>query len=152
MKKTDERYDICIVGCGPSAIGLIYGLLLPYINDAKTVEENPPLRIAIIERGSSETSICEDVKDPKRWYRAAHPSSANVFSDTGALSGLKKIIEKHFMKSKRSCNEASSECQTTPQNGLNNRILSVPTGRNVGGGTNINACLGKSIFMVRQAR
>ena len=101
MKKTDERYDICIVGCGPSAIGLIYGLLLPYINDAKTVEENPPLRIAIIERGSSETSICEDVKDPKRWYRAAHPSSANVFSDTGALSGLKKIIEKHFMKSKR---------------------------------------------------
>lgn len=152
MEKAEERFDICIVGCGPSAIGLIYGLLLPYINDENSIEESPPLRIAIIERGSSETSVCEDVKDPKRWYRAAHPSSANILSDNGALSGLKKIMQKHFLKTKRSCNEASLECQTTPQKGLNNRILSVPTGRNVGGGTNINACLGESNFMVRHAR
>jgi len=132
-----DEFDIVIIGAGPSAIGLVYGLLLPYTKTQAAIA--PPFRIAIVERGSSfdnssdndndDKSLNEippQVQDPKSWFCAAHPSS-------NAFEKLYKKDEKPY---------SSIVYRTVPQGrGLGNRILSVPTGQGLGGGTNINACL-----------
>ena len=121
-------FDVIVVGTGPSAIGLLYGILSPYANhsnesvkysgnetnvDKTNFNRTPNFRIAVLERGNhSDTFTSKTIRDPLRWFVASH-------HDTTATELL----------------------SSTPQKGLNNRILSIPTGRGVGGGTNINACL-----------
>ena len=154
-----QEYDIVIIGAGPSSIGLIYGLLLPYDNVDTTTSIIPDFTIAVIERGTTmKTPTSPDVRDPKNWYRAAHPSSMSSASKKCFFFGGRESIRTaastnnttHVKASKTnniSCTSISTpasvavEYETTPQQMLGNRILSVPTGKGLGGGTNINACL-----------
>ncbi len=118
-----NSYDYAIVGAGPSSIGLIYGLLLPY----DKCNTKPDFNIAVIERGTtSNTPLSPEVRDPKNWYRAAHSTTANI--NNTLLASMKT-------------NSVSAEYETTPQKMLGNRRLTVPTGKGLGGGSNINACL-----------
>ena len=118
----DERssleYDILIVGAGPSAVGLLYGLLEPYATTKSPTAEDedygvnvkvPPFTIALIERGSDAPNPIFD--NPKDWIKASHVSS-----------------------------RSTTIYYSTPQTNLRNRILSIPTGQGLGGTTNINAC------------
>ena len=125
--------DVVIVGGGPSAIGLLYGLLLQHIdhddpppdddddNDTKT--RIPKFTIALIERGDERTTTKDSPlsssssSSPKDWFSTSHP----------------------FMK--KSHQTDSIVYQSTAQKGLHNRILSIPTGKRLGGGMNINATL-----------
>jgi Choline dehydrogenase and related flavoproteins len=152
-----DEFDMVIIGAGPSAIGLLYGLLRPYSTGPKaaatgdhddqhhTSSAPPPFKIAIIERGplfcsndksspsSSPTNknpLLQVQQDPKLWFCAAHPSSSNP---------LENILYKRDEKKEP---YSSIVYRTVPQTrGLGNRVLSVPTGQGLGGGTNINACL-----------
>jgi choline dehydrogenase-like flavoprotein len=155
-----QEYDIVIIGAGPSSIGLIYGLLLPYDNVDTTTSIIPDFTIAVIERGTTmKTPTSPDVRDPKNWYRAAHPSSMPSASKKCFFFGGRESIRtaastnnttqnaKASKTNNISCTSISTpasvavEYETTPQQMLGNRILSVPTGKGLGGGTNINACL-----------
>jgi hypothetical protein len=63
--KHDLVFDIVIVGSGPSAMGIILGLL-------SSVKENevPPFTIAVVERGDGDPA--EQTRSPQRWFAAAH--------------------------------------------------------------------------------
>jgi choline dehydrogenase-like flavoprotein len=131
---TTKRHDIVIVGAGPSAMGLIFGLLSPFdhrfsknSNDetAKNSDSSSPepnFTIAVIERGpfscretkTSTSKVYNDAKkDPSMWFRTAHDERSRD-----------KLL-----------------LRTVPQRGMNGRILEVPIGGGLGGGSNINACL-----------
>ena len=64
-----------------------------------------------------QTPSSQEVQDPKKWYRAAHPIPDSSKESSSVLY------------------------KSTPQMGFGNRVLSIPTGQGMGGGTNINACL-----------
>lgn len=134
---SSHEYDVIIVGAGPSAIGLLYGLLEPYATSTSasasastTTNENdastnvnvkvPPFTIALMERGSENNADAPPetrkesnpiLDNPKRWMEASHASP-----------------------------QSSIVYHSTPQTNLRNRILSIPTGQGLGGSTNINAC------------
>ncbi len=124
----NHQYDFVIVGCGAAGIGLLYGLLEPYDTS------KPNFRIAVIERGGgndehddgngkSEYIISKqqptNSKDPKRWFKASHPPP--LFRNKNDSDAI--IYD------------------SVPQCGLHNRVLTIPTGKRLGGGTNINATL-----------
>jgi len=118
MSSTDEyecyHYDIVIIGAGPSAMGLLYGLLLPYTTKDESKPRQPPYTIAVIDRGDNSTGALHKsihTRDPKRWGYAAFAS------------------------------KSSSVIYTRPQVGLHNRMIGVPVGKGIGGTSNINACL-----------
>lgn len=122
IKASDyNQYDIVIVGAGPSAMGLLYGLLLPYTRESNTPvlspEQHhltPPFTVAVVERGEASTIALHhsiNTEDPRRWGYAAFASNS------------------------------SSVFYTKPQSCLNNRMIGVPVGKGVGGTSNINACL-----------
>jgi choline dehydrogenase len=96
------EFDYVIVGAGPSAMGLLLGLLTK-----NTAKNTTFFRIAVIERGSG-PSHCANTKSPAHWPDAAATSSSSV---------------------------------TLLKTTIGNRVLDVPTGRGLGGTTNINACL-----------
>ena len=120
MTSSNNVYDIVIVGAGPSAMGLIYGLLLPYSREANAENYSdsnritPNFTIAVVERGEGSSAALHpsiNTRDPKRWGYAAFESSS------------------------------SSVLYTVPQHGLHKRIIGVPVGNGVGGGSNVNAGL-----------
>jgi len=117
-------FDIVIVGAGPSAVGLLYGILT-----------NPCLQslsVAVVDIGDertyeSEFNVGNRVKynsqnkeQVRDWFRVAHTRSPPI--------GLGKTRRRTIKLS------------TLPQTALNHRILDVPIGTGKGGGTNINAC------------
>jgi NADH dehydrogenase FAD-containing subunit len=62
-----RSFDFVIVGAGPSAIGLLYGLLERY-NDSS---EPPNFTVAVIERGTGPPHD-PSTQSPSNWYEAAH--------------------------------------------------------------------------------
>ena len=154
----DQRYneqklfDIIIVGGGPSAAGLLYGILNRIISDraSSNDEGGQPsssnlscLRIAVLERGSavnSNPNNSEKIQEEKKrelfehghastyslkdWFQSAHYTSSNQQQLTSEANHHPTILH-----------------TTTPQSHLSNRIIDVPTGMGWGGGTNINAGL-----------
>lgn len=136
MTAIDEEhiFDVVVVGGGPSAIGLLRGILehiSSSISREESIEtETPPFTICLIERGGSHGSdsipgsISSSivVRDPSRWLNAS-------------LSGI------HAREGVTSNDTFSSVHKCEPQESLGNRILRVPVGKSLGGGTNINACL-----------
>jgi choline dehydrogenase-like flavoprotein len=109
-------FDYVIVGSGPSAMGVLYGLLEDYTVDIDDETKGNPtahtrtpnFSIAILERGYGPphdviTSI------PHRWYEAAH----NTRSDS----------VRHY------------------RSNITGRVLDLPVGQGLGGSSNINACI-----------
>jgi choline dehydrogenase-like flavoprotein len=72
--KDSETFDYVIVGAGPSAMGLLYGLLEPY----KTSQDAPP-SVAIVERGSGPPHDPTTII-PSHWYEAANNESSRSVS------------------------------------------------------------------------
>lgn len=96
-------FDYVIVGAGPSAMGVLHGLLSP----SQDNKSSPSFTIAIIERGHGDPA--QKTRSPSNWHAAAHDESSNgVYILRGHVRG---------------------------------RILDIPVGKGVGGGSNINACL-----------
>jgi choline dehydrogenase len=92
-------------------MGLVYGLLKSYSDESVAF---PGLSIAVIERGISPVPYSESpslTRRPSDWCRASHSNNNHS-----------SLTLSHQMK-------------TT------GRIVKVPTGRGLGGTTNINACL-----------
>ena len=119
-----NEYDIVIVGCGPSAIGLLYGLLIPY--DGASCHVKPNFTIAVIERGDDKVRKSDErtrrgeeeyKRDPKQWFKASH----GIFKSGDTPDAV--------------------TYESEPQRGLHNRKLLIPTGRGIGGGMNINATI-----------
>lgn len=118
-----KRHDIVIVGAGPSAMGLVFGLLSPFdcrFSKCNNSTKDPPFTIAIIERGpfsfindKQSKSRNDTKKDPSMWFKTSHDEKSR---DLMLL-------------------------RTVPQRGMNGRMLQVPIGGGLGGGSNINACL-----------
>jgi GMC oxidoreductase len=110
-----RQYDYVIVGAGPSAMGILYGLLeshLAAVRDDGDSDDTPvsklPFSVAIVERGVGPPHD-PLTKDPHRWYEAAHDrhsSSVRLFSST-----------------------------------ITGRRIDLPVGQGLGGTSNINACL-----------
>lgn len=120
--RPDHFADVVIVGGGPSAIGLLYGLLLPYTNQGEIEPRRKPnFTIALIERGGEKedanSNIDASKSNPKNWFSASHP----------------------FLK--KSEQTESVVYQSALQHGLHNRIIAIPTGKRIGGGMNINATI-----------
>ena len=115
QEATDE-FDVVLIGAGPSAIGLLYGIL--------TKPSLKSLRIAVIELGENhpktpqnEASVNSSNRNHARyWFQQSHAPKSPFDAPTRKLY------------------------PTTPQIHLNNRILDVPIGIGIGGGSNINAC------------
>jgi choline dehydrogenase len=116
-ESNDNQFDIVVVGCGPSAIGLLYGIL--------TRPELSSLTVAVVDVGGESerphnnegkaTNGNESVRD---WFRNAHASSL-----------WKREKEKRTIT-----------YPTVPQRHLHSRVLDVPIGIGQGGGTRVNAC------------
>jgi choline dehydrogenase-like flavoprotein len=71
------------VGAGPSAMGLLYGLLEPYNKQ----EELPPFTIAVVERGTGPPHDAA-TESPSNWYDAAHtPSSTSASHVSTEITG-----------------------------------------------------------------
>lgn len=123
-------YDYVIVGSGPSAIGVLYGLLESFggtpswsttttvdhsdsddtKHDAKTTpRRTPPFSVAIVERGCGPPHDVS-TRHPHRWYEAAHK-----MPDSGSV--------RHY------------------RSNITGRVLDLPVGQGLGGSSNINACL-----------
>jgi choline dehydrogenase-like flavoprotein len=118
-----KRHDIVIVGAGPSAMGLVFGLLSPFdrrFSKYNNSTKDPPFTIAIIERGpfsfinDNHSKTNNDTKkDPSMWFKTSHDAKSRDFM----------------------------LLRSVPQRGMNGRMLQVPIGGGLGGGSNINACL-----------
>ena len=82
MSTSFRSFDFVVVGAGPSAMGLLYGLLEPF-KDATT----PSFSIAIIERGSGPPHDSM-TQSPGQWYEAAHKIGSNsVLLIPSAITG-----------------------------------------------------------------
>jgi choline dehydrogenase-like flavoprotein len=80
-------FDYVVVGAGPSAMGILLGLL-------SSVKENevPPFTIAVIERGGDKDPVeTEQTRSPRRWFAAAHGKSSSVEILPGYVRG--RIID-----------------------------------------------------------
>lgn len=76
----DLIFDYVIVGAGPSAMGILLGLL-----SSVKEEEVPPFTIAVIERGDGDP--VEQTRSPRRWFAAAHDKSSSVEILPGNVRG-----------------------------------------------------------------
>jgi hypothetical protein len=70
-----DVFDYVIVGAGPSAIGILRGLLEEISNALSSNENMASLSIAIVERGHGPPHEIATLS-PDRWYEAANVSSS----------------------------------------------------------------------------
>eukprot|EP00984_Skeletonema_dohrnii_P000992 scaffold318_cov96-Skeletonema_dohrnii-CCMP3373.AAC.3 len=142
----EQEFDIIIVGAGPSAAGLLYGILNRIILDRdssggddgnKSSSSNlSHVRIAVLERGNSvdltNNSTCAT--------DAGTPQFEHCHASTYHLQNWFQTA--HYIPSSKTTTQHPTILHTTtPQSHLCNRIIDVPTGTGWGGGTNINAGL-----------
>jgi choline dehydrogenase-like flavoprotein len=165
----EQDFDIVIVGAGPSAAGLLHGLLHRIILDRccsssssgedddgisgkKSLSNLSHLRIVILERGNNFSYTTHN----------STLSCAKAADDDGKIITSSLLLFEHCHPSTFSLQNwfqtahyvpptPSLSCKatrhptilytTTPQSHLSNRIIDVPTGTGWGGGTNINAGL-----------
>ncbi|KAL9186799.1 hypothetical protein ACHAXT_010519 [Thalassiosira profunda] len=149
-------FDVIVVGAGPSAAGLLRGLLLQIL-------EGRDVRIAVLERGgASETSHDVSVahqpaasgkdapnEEPRR-FRHPHPSThslrewftaAHYTSRASNHMNTSDADASHALQTDDATAPPTVLHTTTPQPHLHQRILDVPTGSGWGGTTNIHAGL-----------
>mmetsp|Transcript_34120 Transcript_34120/g.62824 ORF Transcript_34120/g.62824 Transcript_34120/m.62824 type:complete len:147 (+) Transcript_34120:313-753(+) len=132
-----RRQDIIIVGLGPSAVGLLYGLLSPYLlHDADaTKQRKPNLSITVIERGHGHGHNNNYGHDHEQDHDHEHHEQQHVVNHQRIKDPNQWFPASH------SKNQNSAPLHSIPQRGLGGRIICLPTGKGFGGGTNINACL-----------
>jgi choline dehydrogenase-like flavoprotein len=82
----NKNFDYVVVGAGPSAMGLLYGLLEPY----KTSQDAPP-SVAIVERGSGPPHDPTTII-PSHWYEAANNECSH------SVSIIRTVIAGRAMK------------------------------------------------------
>jgi choline dehydrogenase-like flavoprotein len=158
---TEQEFDILIIGAGPSAAGLLYGLLHRILLDRGSSDDEVSasssanlscVRIAILERGNSVDNIiaCGASDDESTannnnvddmlttsQFEHGHPSTYH----------LQNWFQTAHYNINNNNNNIPSRSHptilytTTPQTNLHTRIIDVPTGSGWGGGTNINAGL-----------
>lgn len=75
IKSVVDTFDYVIVGAGPSAVGILRGLL-EEISKTSSTNDRLPFSIAIVERGPGPPHD-ESTQDPRRWFEAANPSSGS---------------------------------------------------------------------------
>jgi choline dehydrogenase-like flavoprotein len=111
-----NTFDYVIVGSGPSAIGILYGLLEGISTLSKDSNSESLFSIAIVERGSGPP---HDVTThyPHRWYDAA-TSTTSSDNNSSTKSSVKLYPSK-----------------------IMGRVMDIPVGQGLGGTSNINACL-----------
>ena len=110
-------FDYIIVGAGPSAMGLLMGLLEAYSKG--NITNNSPPSIAIVERGphlASTTGSDTRRSNLNSWFEASHNRSSPHVT----------VLQTDL---------------AMPNSSYATRLLDVPIGRGVGGGSNINAGL-----------
>jgi len=132
-----RRQDIIIVGLGPSAVGLLYGLLSPYLlHDADaTKQRKPNLSITVIERGHGHGHNNNYGHDHEQDHDHEHHEQQHAVNHQRINDPNQWFLASH------SKNQNSAPLHSIPQRGLGGRIICLPTGKGFGGGTNINACL-----------
>ena len=150
----EQEFDIILVGAGPSAAGLLYGILNRIILDRGSSDDDDGnkssssnlshVRIAVLERGDGVVDITSDnvacksggvADDEEISFEHCHPSTYHLQNWFQAA---------HYIPSSSHCGASQHPTilhTTTPQSHLCNRIIDVPTGSGWGGGTNINAGL-----------
>ena len=107
INKVDEvlshSYDYVIIGAGPSACGLLHGLLSREQHNISSKHQTPKrITICILEAGSSQQQTL--TRYAKDWPKTA--LYTNQHND--------------------------SNCISMPQSSLNNRILDIPIGKGLG--------------------
>lgn len=148
-------FDVVIVGGGPSAAGLLRGLLLRVLRG----ECDQNLRIAVLERGSdavgqgnsmhSGSGISKQnpkIQKTKESFNHSHSSTHSLRTWFTAAHYTSKPTKHIIIPQPQSLSQTKSPSPTvlhttTPQTHLNNRIIDVPTGTGWGGTTNIHAGL-----------
>lgn len=119
--KQQRIYDYILVGAGPSAMGLLHG----FLTKTKTTHDEhlnydlTSSSILVIEAGSSSSHT--DTDKINSWFRAAHSQRKATRNATNKVG--------------------TALLSSAPQSGLSNRIIDIPCGSGLGGGSNINAGL-----------
>lgn len=106
-------FDYVIVGAGPSAMGILRGLLEAEISesaDRSFGQSKPQISIAIVERGDGPPHDIS-TQSPERWYEAANLGIAS-----------------------------SKSVRLFPSE-ITGRTMEIPVGQGLGGTSNVNACL-----------
>lgn len=106
-------FDYVIVGAGPSAMGILRGLLEAEISesaDRSSGPSKPQISIAIVERGDGPPHDIS-TRSPERWYEAANLGTAS-----------------------------SKSVRLFPSE-ITGRTMEIPVGQGLGGTSNVNACL-----------
>jgi choline dehydrogenase-like flavoprotein len=106
------RFDYVIVGAGPSALGIVYGLLEKYSDEHQNNHQPPSFSIAIVERGQGPPQDDSLINQPHRWYEAAHHAHKDSNDSVDIYSSQ-----------------------------ITARKMEVPVGKGLGGTSNVNACL-----------
>lgn len=106
------EFDYVIVGAGPSAMGLLLGLIEPFVEN-KEKRISIPFSIAIIERGPEDNHHGEDAQQNNlcRWFEISHDHSTPLVS----------LFETSLIET--------------------GRLVDIPVGQGIGGGSNVNAGL-----------
>ena len=118
-----HSYDYIIIGTGPSACGLLHGILSQEQHNISNNHQTPKrTTICILEAGGSKQQA--STTHAKDWPQTALHTN----------------------------HQHNNNYMSVPQTALNNRVLDIPIGNGLGGGSNINACLlsspGKSAFVL----
>ena len=106
-------FDYVIIGAGPSAMGILRGLLEAEISrssDRSSGQSTTQISIAIVERGDGPPHDVS-TRSPERWYEAANPSTT-----------------------------PSKSVRLFPSE-ITGRTMEIPVGQGLGGTSNVNACL-----------
>jgi choline dehydrogenase-like flavoprotein len=138
-------FDYVIVGAGPSAIGLLFGLLQSENQHRRSDDPGTQkLTIALIERGADTndtTKVDPLIRPLHRWCAASHPSWINHPKPTSTRSPRKTnaVVYQGRMNTASASGDGAAAAAATV--GSIYRVMDVSTGSGLGGSTLINAGL-----------